>query len=179
MADVKISQELFDRLRTSDEFQQILKDLDIADEDHLDLFDTLDVDGNGVVDVDELLQGLSKLRGDARRSDIVTVNLVMRHIQAELRVFYRSTMRVLKGQERELAVLRQNAMVAGKGGSPPPSPRLAAAAVAKCSGQLAADAILPPVLSPLTSPRASAQWLNEMEEEALAPVMDAPDSAGL
>lgn len=51
----------------------------------VDLFDTLDVDGGGTIDLDEMIIGISKLRGDARRSDIVGVGLKVRSIQADLK----------------------------------------------------------------------------------------------
>lgn len=63
----------------------MLEDLDVSDEDQVDLFDTLDVDGGGTIDLDEMIVGISKLRGDARRSDIVGVSLVVRSIQSDLK----------------------------------------------------------------------------------------------
>jgi len=82
--DLHISPEFFTFLRTFSEFKRLLEDLDIADEDQVDLFDTLDVDGGGTIDLEELVVGISKLRGDARRSDIVGVSLVVRSIQADM-----------------------------------------------------------------------------------------------
>jgi len=79
-----ITPEFFTFLRTFREFKRLLEDLDIADEDQVDLFDTLDVDGGGTIDLEELVVGISKLRGDARRSDIVGVSLVVRSIQADI-----------------------------------------------------------------------------------------------
>merc|ERR1712050_242038 len=81
---IEITPEFFEDLRTYNEFQEILRDLDIADEDQLDLFDTLDVDGGGTIDLEELIVGISKLRGDARRSDIIGVNLITRNLQTAL-----------------------------------------------------------------------------------------------
>merc|ERR1719336_2969069 len=66
------------------EFRDILRTLDIPDEEQLDLFDTLDIDGGGTLDLEELVQGIHKLRGDARRSDIVGVSLQMRQMQDEI-----------------------------------------------------------------------------------------------
>lgn len=80
-----ITPEFFAFLRTFREFKRLLGDLDIADEDQVDLFDTLDVDGGGTLDLEELVVGISKLRGDSRRSDIVAVGLVVRTLQAEIR----------------------------------------------------------------------------------------------
>merc|ERR1719422_2778224 len=81
---IRITPDWFNHLRSFKEFQELLCDLDIADEDQLDLFDTLDVDGSGTIDLEELVVGICKLRGDARRSDIVGVGLVVRNIQMAL-----------------------------------------------------------------------------------------------
>jgi len=88
--DLGLTQRLFESLRKQERFQTVLLDLDIAEQDQYDLFDTLDVDGSGTVDLEELLSGIAKLRGDPRRSDIVAVSLLMRSIQAEMRGFFRS-----------------------------------------------------------------------------------------
>lgn len=82
---LQITPDLFAFLRTFKEFKAVLEDLDISDEDQVDLFDTLDVDGGGTIDLDEMIIGISKLRGDARRSDIVGVGLKVRSIQADLK----------------------------------------------------------------------------------------------
>merc|ERR1712157_525651 len=81
---IEITPEFFEELRSHKDFQDLLRSLDIADEDQLDLFDTLDVDGSGTIDVDELVRGISKLRGDARRSDIIGVSLMVRSMQLGL-----------------------------------------------------------------------------------------------
>merc|ERR1719203_1563321 len=93
-----ITPELFEELRRHHEFQDILRDLDISDEDQLDLFDTLDVDGGGSIDLEELVAGISKLRGDARRSDIVGVGLIVRSIQQALTRFEESVTELLSNQ---------------------------------------------------------------------------------
>lgn len=79
-----ITPALFDKLRRHQKFRDILCDLDISDEDQLDLFDTLDVDGNGSIDLEEFVGGISKLRGDARRSDIVSVSLIVKSMRDDL-----------------------------------------------------------------------------------------------
>jgi len=78
---IEITPEFFDLLRSFREFQDLLNDLDIADEDQFDLFNTLDVDGSGAIDLEELVVGICKLRGPARRSDIIGVDLVARATQ--------------------------------------------------------------------------------------------------
>mmetsp|Transcript_23265 Transcript_23265/g.62093 ORF Transcript_23265/g.62093 Transcript_23265/m.62093 type:complete len:591 (-) Transcript_23265:86-1858(-) len=83
-APMEISPALFDKLRHTSKVKEILSDLDVADEDQANLFETLDVDGSGTIDVEELCEGIAKLRGDARRSDIVGVNLQIRNLQWSL-----------------------------------------------------------------------------------------------
>jgi len=75
---VQITPELFEKLHKMREFQDIMKELDVTEEAQLDLFETLDVDAGGTLDLEELVQGIAKLRGDARRSDVVSVSLMVR-----------------------------------------------------------------------------------------------------
>merc|ERR1719330_646798 len=84
---LQITPTFFDRLLSFKQFQDLLTDLDVSDEDQIDLFDTLDVDGSGAIDIEELVIGICKLRGDARRSDIVGVALIVRNISMELTKF--------------------------------------------------------------------------------------------
>lgn len=96
LENLELTPELFEVLRQQEGFQSVLRELDIADEDQFDLFDTLDVDGSGTVDINELLAGIAKLRGDPRRSDIVAVSLLLRSVQAELREYFKSSLELLK-----------------------------------------------------------------------------------
>jgi len=84
-ACLQITPDFFDFLCSFQDFKALLEDLDIADDDHMDLFDTLDIDGGGTIDLEEMIVGIWKLRGDARRSDIVSVGLIVRSIQADLK----------------------------------------------------------------------------------------------
>jgi len=84
---IKLTPDFFAKLRQERHFAEILRDLDIADEEQIDLFDTLDVDGSGFLDFEELIQGIAKLRGDARRSDIISVSLMMRAMLADFNAF--------------------------------------------------------------------------------------------
>jgi len=81
----RFSKEVLDvSVETNWEAQQILDDLDIEPQDCLKLSETLDRDKNGYIDVLELIAGLSGLRGPARRSDIVAVDLAVRSMQGRL-----------------------------------------------------------------------------------------------
>merc|ERR1711920_11789 len=99
---IDLTPDFFEELRKYTEFQDILRDLDIADEDQLDLFDTLDVDGGGTIDLEELITGIAKLRGGARRSDIVGVGLVVRSVQLAFNEFQDTAMKLMQSQHKRL-----------------------------------------------------------------------------
>merc|ERR1719329_1841102 len=61
----------------------------------MNLFDTLDADGSGSLDLPELVSGIMKLRGAADKGDIVASLLSVRHMQKTLGAF---ESRVLAGQ---------------------------------------------------------------------------------
>merc|ERR1711920_787914 len=96
---LQITPEKFKDLCTSKDFRDILRTLDIPDEEQLDLFDTLDIDGGGTLDLEELVQGVHKLRGDARRSDIVGVSLQMRQMQEEIHSLQKDLRELLNRSE--------------------------------------------------------------------------------
>jgi len=88
-AQVQITKEWWSFLELDPGFAELLSELDIAGEDQSDLFDTFDIDESGSVDLAELLSGIKKLRGDARRSDVVGISLqatAVYHKIAELQV---------------------------------------------------------------------------------------------
>jgi len=65
--------------------KQALDDLDIDPHDHNFLSDILDPDNGGSIGVGEFVDGLRRLRGDPRRSDIITIDLMVRSIQKTLK----------------------------------------------------------------------------------------------
>lgn len=99
LSALQITAALFEQLLAQPEFQEILEKLDIAHEEQAALFETLDVDGSGTLDLDELVSGMDKMRGDARRSDVVSVGLLLRAVSEELR----SSQKELREQLRELS----------------------------------------------------------------------------
>merc|ERR1712003_439024 len=103
---IQIIPDFFNHLRSFKEFQDLLTDLDVSDEDQLDLFDTLDVDGGGTIDLEELIVGICKLRGDARRSDIVGVSLIARSIQMAMARFEETALDVLNDQSKTMKALQ-------------------------------------------------------------------------
>jgi len=104
-SEMHITPELFDVLRGHPRFQEILTELDVADEDQLDLFETLDFDGSGSIDLQELILGISKLRGDARRADIVGISLMVRSLQHQLFDFEARVGASMEAQDKRLRVI--------------------------------------------------------------------------
>merc|ERR1712061_514639 len=76
--------------------------LDISDVEGHELFDTLDADGNGNLDLAELMEGIAKLRGEARRSDIVAMGLTIKSVQAELKEHITQQMGAWQQTQKEL-----------------------------------------------------------------------------
>jgi len=85
--DMQVSLELYETVVAKTSTQHILEDLEIAEDDYLDLFDILDADGNGFLDVKEIVEGMLKLRGNARRSDVVGVGYAVRALQMSFSEF--------------------------------------------------------------------------------------------
>merc|ERR1712113_105212 len=81
------------------EVLKILSDLDIDESNIPDLFDLLDATGSGVLHVEDVITGFSKLRGDPRRSDIVSVGLVMRKLQDSLKLVEDKVLKELQLKE--------------------------------------------------------------------------------
>lgn len=75
-------------------FTDIIKDphvmgaldaLDISRSDHMYLHDILDPENDGHISVGEIVDGIQRLRGEPRRSDIVAVDLMVRCLQADMK----------------------------------------------------------------------------------------------
>uniref|UniRef100_A0A7S2IN36 EF-hand domain-containing protein n=1 Tax=Zooxanthella nutricula TaxID=1333877 RepID=A0A7S2IN36_9DINO len=96
---MQITPEVFAKLRSDPQVCAIFDDLDIADDDQYSLFDTLDVDGSGTVDMHELCDGMLKLRGDACRSDIIAINYMLQALQVHVHGFNQSFLHKLQSQE--------------------------------------------------------------------------------
>mmetsp|Transcript_23472 Transcript_23472/g.45623 ORF Transcript_23472/g.45623 Transcript_23472/m.45623 type:complete len:576 (-) Transcript_23472:53-1780(-) len=80
-----ISKEVFEKTLEDFEAQQLLADLDVAEEDWLGLFDVLDADDGGTLHLFEIIRGVLKLRGEPRRSDVVQVVLMVRSVQDSIK----------------------------------------------------------------------------------------------
>merc|ERR1712151_689968 len=62
-----------------------LKNLDTNEDDFGTLSDILDPDHGGSLGVLDVVDGLSRLRGEPRRSDIVTIDLMIRSMQVSIK----------------------------------------------------------------------------------------------
>eukprot|EP00403_Amphidinium_massartii_P006383 CAMPEP_0178383472 /NCGR_PEP_ID=MMETSP0689_2-20121128/7019_1 /TAXON_ID=160604 /ORGANISM="Amphidinium massartii, Strain CS-259" /LENGTH=892 /DNA_ID=CAMNT_0020003693 /DNA_START=47 /DNA_END=2722 /DNA_ORIENTATION=- len=82
--DLLISKETFTMALKDPEVQGLLDALDIAS-DRMHLFDILDADGSGDIEASELIRGLLRVRGEAKKSDVVANLLAVRAAQNMLR----------------------------------------------------------------------------------------------
>jgi hypothetical protein len=73
--------EQFQNYIKDPEVREALDDLDIDNADHPYLFDILDADNAGSIYLDEFIDGLARLRGFPRRSDTITIDLMVREVQ--------------------------------------------------------------------------------------------------
>eukprot|EP00929_Paragymnodinium_shiwhaense_P005554 TRINITY_DN10770_c0_g5_i1.p1 TRINITY_DN10770_c0_g5~~TRINITY_DN10770_c0_g5_i1.p1 ORF type:complete len:753 (-),score=146.10 TRINITY_DN10770_c0_g5_i1:332-2590(-) len=83
--DLPVENQQLELLVADPDVKVALEDLDIDPEDNHTLADVLDTEQTGDVLVIELLQGLRRLRGNPRRSDIVAVDLTCRSMQNTLK----------------------------------------------------------------------------------------------
>eukprot|EP00929_Paragymnodinium_shiwhaense_P005544 TRINITY_DN10770_c0_g1_i1.p1 TRINITY_DN10770_c0_g1~~TRINITY_DN10770_c0_g1_i1.p1 ORF type:complete len:497 (+),score=70.92 TRINITY_DN10770_c0_g1_i1:95-1585(+) len=83
--DLKLETSTLDTLGNDAEIKAALSELDIDPEDHQHLSDILDAEQKGEIAVIELLQGIRRLRGNPRRSDIVAIDLTCRAMQNTLK----------------------------------------------------------------------------------------------
>eukprot|EP00929_Paragymnodinium_shiwhaense_P108408 TRINITY_DN7472_c0_g1_i1.p1 TRINITY_DN7472_c0_g1~~TRINITY_DN7472_c0_g1_i1.p1 ORF type:complete len:665 (-),score=122.27 TRINITY_DN7472_c0_g1_i1:271-2265(-) len=79
--DLDVTRETMDDIGRDPLVQKALADLDVEPEIHDCLSDVLDPDQGGSIAVIELVQGIKRLRGDPRRSDLVMVDLMCRSMQ--------------------------------------------------------------------------------------------------
>jgi len=106
-ANLEITPQILDQVRQRPGVIDILHDLELADEDAFNLFETLDSDGSGGIDVSELFEGIAKLRGDARRSDVVALNFMIQKVQHELKEYSQQCLSILSQHESMLRASRE------------------------------------------------------------------------
>eukprot|EP00928_Gymnodinium_smaydae_P074570 TRINITY_DN57600_c0_g1_i1.p1 TRINITY_DN57600_c0_g1~~TRINITY_DN57600_c0_g1_i1.p1 ORF type:complete len:589 (+),score=84.37 TRINITY_DN57600_c0_g1_i1:51-1817(+) len=79
----EFTREDVDRMIKDDVAIAALDALDIDSDDHKHLSDILDPDNGGTIDVLEMVDGLDRLRGQPRRSDIVQIDMMVRALQSK------------------------------------------------------------------------------------------------
>jgi len=104
--DVCVDRESFDLMLDLPEIEALLDDLDISPSYRKDLFDILDANGNGELDLQEIISGLMKVRGPASKSDSVASLLGVRAMHSNLRTFERVVMGNLTGISDAIASLQ-------------------------------------------------------------------------
>lgn len=84
LVDLEVPREVIDEIVQLPHVKDALSDLDINPEDHGHLSDLLDPDNGGTIGIIDFIDGIGRLRGDPRRSDIVSVDLMIRSVQQVL-----------------------------------------------------------------------------------------------
>merc|ERR1712046_405026 len=69
----------FERVMSQTDVQHYLSSLDLEIHEYQLLFDLLD-DGDGVITYDEFIEGLSRLKGQARTLDLVALQLDLKKV---------------------------------------------------------------------------------------------------
>jgi hypothetical protein len=83
VAQDEIPEDVFQNFMHDPSVIHALHDLEIDPSDHKYLFDIIDNDNTGGIFVTQISDGLERLRGDPRRSDIICVDLMVRSIQSQ------------------------------------------------------------------------------------------------
>merc|ERR1712176_446955 len=78
IAELEIRREVIDEWIKDDDVRDALQTLDINPHCFDVLSDILDHDNNNSITMAEILDGIRRLRGDPRRSDIVAIDLIAR-----------------------------------------------------------------------------------------------------
>jgi len=101
---MKVSKELFLLVIQDPEVQRLMDDLDIPP-DRASLFDILDADGSGGLEAAELIQGFLRVRGEARKSDVLASVLAVRASQDMLRELKRTQDQLHESVKRILPLI--------------------------------------------------------------------------
>jgi len=82
---MNVTREVFEEVMEDPKVQAIMEDLEISVTSHEKLFDIIDSNGSGMLDIGELVEGLMKLRGPADKGDVVCAALMVRAMQKDLK----------------------------------------------------------------------------------------------
>mmetsp|Transcript_39130 Transcript_39130/g.92050 ORF Transcript_39130/g.92050 Transcript_39130/m.92050 type:complete len:764 (+) Transcript_39130:129-2420(+) len=100
-----ITRDLFMEVCRQKDVKAILDEVDVDERDRADLFEAIDADGNGRIELGELVDGIMKMRGTVRKADIVATRLMtgsllekvdmLEHTVAEGMIFLESQLMTL------------------------------------------------------------------------------------
>merc|ERR1712150_211920 len=110
--EMHVSKELFLLIVQDEEMQRLLDELDIPP-DRADLFDIVDADHSGDLQVSELVQGILKVRGEARKSDVVASLLAVRAAQDMIRQLEETVHQNSLALETITGALKHRGLVSG------------------------------------------------------------------
>jgi len=79
---MRITRQVFDMWLRDDGFLKLLDSLDINTSNKAELFDVLDSDQSGELEVEEIISGLMRMRGPPQKSDMIAALLGVRHAVA-------------------------------------------------------------------------------------------------
>lgn len=102
--NTNVSREVWFKVISDPDVQKLVEDLGIAYVDFSGLYEILDADGNGKVDAKEIVRGILKVRGEARRGDVIAIQLALRAVQCRLRSYEQQ---VIRNQQEAQEVLEQ------------------------------------------------------------------------
>jgi hypothetical protein len=100
-----VTRFMFQRALEDPEVVRLVEDLDISVGDPSELFDAVDADGSGCIDVGELISGIMKLRCSEMKNDTVAIVLAMRHMRNTLQGIQDivSEIKPLRGSHKSLS----------------------------------------------------------------------------
>lgn len=109
--NVSVNREAFDAIINDKDIQSILEKLEVSVTNSGRLFDILDANNNGALDVSELAEGLLKLKGPPDRGDAISTVLMMQSQQKAMQDLLQDLARLrqtfLQGQRQSFTLLRQ------------------------------------------------------------------------
>lgn len=101
MTDINISKELFLLVIQDKKIQRLMDELDLPP-DRANLFEVIDADGSGTLEMAELLHGLLKIRGEVNKSDTVASYLATKAVQNMVSELKEETTRTVKEMKAKL-----------------------------------------------------------------------------
>lgn len=81
---MQMGHEHFEKMMKDPDMSNLLEDLNISYMSRSQLFEILDIDGNGLLSIPEVVDGIMKLRGPPDKGDMVAMFLCIKDLQAQL-----------------------------------------------------------------------------------------------